>query len=168
MRFPSHYPLPIRFILPLLALSLSSLWAAPLEKIQNWPQAAGPSGNWAAESADAPLNWSVIRNENILWKTTLPEVGQGGIAVWGDHLFITTLKPEEDKKPSGREVVGYCLDARDGKILWTAELPGNASSVPGYFFSDATSPSPITDGEYVWFFNACGSIGCYKLNGERV
>ncbi|MEK0446936.1 MAG: hypothetical protein RLZZ399_2257 [Verrucomicrobiota bacterium] len=133
-----------------------------------WPQAGGPKGNWMAENGSAPAQWSVVRNEGIVWKTTLPEGGQGGIAVWGDRLFLTTLQPEEGKKPNGRDVVGYCVDARDGRILWEVRLPGKATSVPAYFFSDATSPSPVTDGEHVWFFNACGSIGCFDFTGKQV
>ena len=106
--------------------------------------------------------------KHFAWRTTLPEVGQGGIAVWGDRVFVTTLKPEDGQRPNGKEVIGYCLDARNGKILWTVALPGSTVSVPAYFFSDATSPTPITDGNHVWFFNACGSIGCYDYDGGRV
>ena len=134
---------------------------------QNWPQASGPNGNWATEGTKAPARWSVARGEGIVWKTPLPEGGQGGIAVWGDRLFLTTLKPEEGIKPNGRDVVVYCLDATDGRVLWSDTLPGQESSVPAYFFSDATSPSPVSDGESVWFFNACGSIGCYDFAGKR-
>jgi hypothetical protein len=140
----------------------------PADAERYWPQAAGPHGTWSVDATEAPIHWSGARDEHFAWRTTLPEVGQGGIAIWGDRVFVTTLKPEEGKRPNGKEVIGYCLDARNGKILWTVELPGNAVSVPAYFFSDATSPSPITDGKHVWFFNACGSVGCYDYDGARV
>ncbi|HZK80456.1 MAG TPA: PQQ-binding-like beta-propeller repeat protein [Humisphaera sp.] len=134
----------------------------------NWPQAAGPNGTWSVEANDVPIHWSVARNQGLIWQTTLPEEGQGGIAIWNDRVFLTTLKPEEGKKPTGRDVVGYCLDARDGKILWTVPLPGSETSIPAYFFSDATSPSPLTDGKHVWFFNACGSLGCFDYTGKQI
>jgi hypothetical protein len=133
-----------------------------------WPQAGGPHGNWAVAADQVPVKWSVARNEGIVWRTTLPETGQGGIAIWGDHVFLTTLKPEDGKPPLGKDIIGYSLDARDGRILWTVNLPGSATSVPAYFFSDATSPSPVTDGKHVWFFNACGSVGCYDFAGKQV
>ena len=161
----------------LLGLALDSLPDAraeaaaepfPAEAGRYWPQAAGPHGTWSVDANDAPIRWSGARNEGFAWRTTLPEEGQGGIAVWGDRVFVTTLKPEEGKRPNGKEVVGYCLDARNGKVLWTVELPGSTASVPAYFFSDATSPSPITDGKHVWFFNACGSVGCYDCDGAKV
>ena len=141
----------------------------PVEGGENqWPQAGGPNGSWAVDASDAPIKWSGARNEGIVWRTALPEEGQSGIAVWGDRIFLTTLKPEEGKRPAGRDVVAYCIDARDGKILWTAPLPGSASSVPAYFFSDASSPTPVTDGQHVWFFNACGSMGCYDFDGKKI
>ncbi len=136
---------------------------------QQWPQAAGPNGNWSVEAdRKVPVKWSVARGEGVVWRTPLPETGQGGIAVWGNRVFLTTLKPEDGKPPSGKEIVGYCLEARSGKILWTVTLPGRETSVPAYFFSDATSPSPVTDGHHVWFFNACGSVGCYDFSGKQV
>lgn len=152
----------------LLTLSPLRVSAADTVWEKAWPQAGGPEGNWMAENGSAPAQWSVVRNEHIVWKTTLPEGGQGGIAVWGDRLFLTTLQPKEGTTPDGRAVVGYCVDARDGRILWTVPLPGKATSVPAYFFSDATSPSPVTDGEHVWFFNACGLVGCYDFAGKQV
>ena len=56
-----------------------------------WPQAAGPHANWSAPEAHAPTAWSVARNENILWRCPLPNSGQGGIAVVGDRVYLTTF-----------------------------------------------------------------------------
>lgn len=137
---------------------------------ENWPQAAGPNGSWAAKGRDVPIHWSVTRNQNILWRTTLPEEGQSGIAVWGDRLFLTTMKPLPDASASkeGHDIVGVCLDNRTGKILWTVELPGSEDSTYAYGFSDSTTPTPVTDGKHVWFFNASGAVGCWDYNGKPV
>jgi outer membrane protein assembly factor BamB len=162
----------IRCFAVLLALALAAHASNPLVPVAGgeyqWPQAGGPQGNWSVQAEGVPVRWSVARGEGVVWRTTLPETGQGGIAVWGDRVFLTTLKPEEGKLPLGKEVTGYCLDARDGKILWTVNLPGSETSVPAYFFSDATSPSPVTDGKHVWFFNACGAVGCYDFAGKQI
>jgi hypothetical protein len=37
-----------------------------------------------------------------------------------------------------------------------------------YAYSDSTSPTPITDGKYVWFFNASGSMGCWDFDGKEI
>lgn len=148
----------------LLAAAASLL---PAARAQNWPQAAGPDGNWQS-ARGAPVRWSVARGENILWRTPLPETGQSGIAVWGDRLFLTTMKPLPDAAAprEGADIVGYCLDARTGKILWRVDLPGTEASPYAYGFSDSSSPTPVTDGEAVWFVNASGSIACCDLAGK--
>lgn len=137
--------------------------------VATWPQASGPEGNWTVK-AKAPVQWSVTRNQNIVWRTPLPEAGQGGIAVWGDNLFLATMKPlpSETAAKEGAEAVGYCLDAKTGKILWTVDLPGTEPATYAYGFSDSTTPGPVTDGRYVWFFNASGSVGCYDFSGKRI
>ena len=47
----------------------------------DWPQAGGPNGSWHVRSAaKPPTEWSVALNQNIVWKTALPNGGQSGIA----------------------------------------------------------------------------------------
>ena len=60
-----------------------------------WPQAGGPEGNWQTTGKPAVTSWSVARNQNILWKTLLPNGGQSGIAVSKDRLFLTTFTEGE-------------------------------------------------------------------------
>lgn len=136
---------------------------------ENWPQAAGPHGNWHVAADNPPVSWSVALDKNILWRTELPNGGQSGIAVWGDRVFLTTFPPvrEEDEK-HGADILGHCLDARTGKILWTVELPGKVPSPLMYAYSDSTTPSPVTDGERVWFFNASGLVAAFDFQGKRL
>jgi len=135
----------------------------------NWPMAAGPNGSWTAPG-DAPVKWSVTTGKNIRWRTTLPEGGQSGIAVWGDRLFLTINRPLSDgtKIAQGADIVGYCLDANNGRVLWTVPLPGTKVMQHTGLFSDATSPTPIADAQHVWFTNACGMMGCWDHQGNKV
>lgn len=153
-----------------LAAWLVCLSAAASAEGTDWPQAAGPNGSWSAWGHPMPTQWSVTGNRNILWRTRLPEEGQSGIAVWGNRLFLTTMKPLPDAAASkeGSDVVGYCLDSRTGKILWTVDLPGSEKSTYAYGFSDSTTPGPVTDGASVWFVNASGSMGCWDYSGKTI
>jgi len=140
---------------------------------ENWPQAAGPNQNWTVETKEAvPLKWSVEKKENIKWRVSWPETGQSGIAVWEDRLFLTTMKPlEADAKvKKGTDIVLYCFHADDGKLLWKETLEGDpqAKSIYAYGFSSSSSPTPITDGKHVWFYNASGQMGCWTVEGEKV
>ena len=134
-----------------------------------WPQAAGPDGSWSIHGPEAPLAWSVSRDQNILWRAPLPNGGQSGIAVWGDRLFLTTFDryKEGDPKFSG-DILGHCLDAKNGKILWSVKLHGPTPSPMLYAYSDSTSPTPMTDGKQVWFINNSGEMGCWDYAGNEV
>lgn len=166
------YSVPMYWLIALLigASLLSPTGAISKTAAQNWPQAAGPNGNWSAHGKSVPLHWSVARNQNIVWRTTLPEEGQSGIAVSGDRLFLTTMKPLVDANASreGHDIVGYCLDSRTGKILWTVDIAGTENSTYAYGFSDSTTPTPVTDGKHVWFCNSSGTVGCWDFAGRNV
>jgi len=139
----------------------------------NWPQAAGPNGDWTVSTnRNVPTSWSAERNENIQWRVSLPETGQSGIAVWENRLFLTTMKPlaADSNAKRGSDIVIYCFDANTGKRLWQHDLPGDpkATSIYAYGFSSSSSPTPITDGKHVWFWNASGSMGCWTVDGQQV
>lgn len=138
-------------------------------RAQDWPQASGPNLNWKAEGSEPPLRWSVVGGDNILWRSSLPEGGQSAVTIWGDRAFVTTHRPmDENSDRLEPNIVGYCLDANTGRILWTVDLPGTDPVQTAGIFSDATAFAPIADGEHVWFFNRCGSMGCFDFQGKPV
>ena len=137
----------------------------------SWPQAAGPHANWIVPEATAPTEWSVARNENILWRCPLPNSGQGGIAVVGDRIFLTTF-PEQavDGPRQSNRVLGHAIDRATGRIVWSRELRADhgRASPQMYAFSDSTSWSPIADDARVWFFNSSGVMACFTHDGAEV
>lgn len=136
---------------------------------ENWHQAAGPNGNWQIEG-NPVVQWSATRNENIRWRTELPEAGMSNVTVWGSHVFVTTHVPitSIEQKNSVKDIVGYCLDASTGDIKWQVTLPGSVFISLAGGFTDGSVFAPVTDGEHVWFFNRCGSMGCYDFDGKQV
>lgn len=134
-----------------------------------WPQASGPNGNWSVAGA-APVKWSVVRNENIVWKSELPEGGQSAVTIWKDQLFLTCHPPLSSSADSGTSthITGYCMDRRTGDIEWTVTVPGSVAVGTAGIFSDATVFAPVTDGRHVWFFNRSGGIGCFDMDGKQV
>ena len=96
----------------------------------------------------------------------MPNGGQSGIAVSRDKLFLTTFADGE--KGFSTRITGHAVDRKTGKILWSANLEGVTKSPMMYSYSDSTSPSPITDGQYVWFTNSSGEMGCWTVDGKEV
>ena len=153
----------------LMCIGLLLLANTCLLASENWPQAAGPSGNWQTDG-DAAVQWSVTRNENIRWRTPLPEAGMSNVTAWGNRVFVTTHVPIKSlaEKNGVKDIIGFCLDADTGKVLWQVSLPGTSFISLAGGFTDGTVFAPITDGEHVWFFNRCGSMGCYDFSGKQV
>ncbi|MGX1929313.1 outer membrane protein assembly factor BamB family protein [Flagellimonas sp. 2504JD4-2] len=158
--------------LPLI-LSLVFYLTISAQKNNNWPQPAGPNGDWTLTTEDkVPTEWSVTTGKNVLWKAELPEGGQSGITIWDDTIFLTVMKPihriEEGKGIKGADVHGLCIDAKDGKIIWKKELKGSVDSEYMYGFSDSSTPGPVTDGKHVWFYNASGNLSCFDFQGNLI
>jgi outer membrane protein assembly factor BamB len=156
-------------LLIILIAATGILISAPVYAAEHWPQAAGPNGNWQVEG-QPPTRWSATRGENIRWRTPLPEAGMSGVTIWGNRAFVTTHVPIKKlaEKEAVKDIIGFCLDADTGKILWQVNLPGSAFISLAGGFSDGTVFAPITDGKQVWFFNRCGSMGCYDFAGKEV
>ena len=153
-----------------LVVALSSISLAQ----QSWPDHRGPNGNYhLATKTEFPTHWSVTTDRNIRWRMPLPETGHSGIAVWENRLFLTCFRKltADDNGPNGTwasETRGYCLDVDTGKILWSCDLPGRRPNQVNGTFTDATTPTPMTDGKHVWFVNAGGFMACHTLDGKRV
>lgn len=156
-----------KFAILTTAWLLSGL--AQLGADENWQQAAGPNGNWQTDGKP-PVQWSVTRNENVRWRTPMPEAGMSNVTIWGDRVFVTSHVPIKalEEKDSVRDIIGFCLDANSGEVLWQVTLKGSVFISLAGGFTDGTVFAPITDGKCVWFFNRCGSMGCYDWEGNRI
>ena len=156
----------------ILAAALSCCCSAGLGantgESRGWPQAAGPDGTWRVSGQTAPTSWSVTRNENILWRCALPNGGQSGIAVWGDRAFLTTFDSLQPGEKFSGSILGHCVNTESGELLWSVKLSGPTPSPVLYAYSDSTSPTPVTDGEHVWFTNNSGEMGCWDFEGREI
>ncbi len=67
----------------------------------------------------------------------------------------------------GKDVLLYCVNRYSGELLWQRKVAGVTPAMYNYTFSDATSPSPVTDGNYVWVVNASGGIAAFDMDGNE-
>ncbi len=128
-----------------------------LGSADNWPQWRGIHNDGISQETDIPLEWN--ESENIAWRTELP--GQAGATpcVWGDQIFLTSAE--------GNDLVLLCIQATDGKLQWKQKVgSGNQDARAGE--GNSASPSPSTDGQFVWAFFGTGVLGCYTTTGKEV
>ena len=47
-------------------------------------------------------------------------------------------------------------------------MPGRRPNQVNGTFTDSTTPTPVTDGNHVWFVNAGGFMACHTMHGRRI
>src|SRR6185295_16555327 len=105
----------------------------------NWPGWRGPTANGISTEKNLPVKWST--NENVRWRTPLPERGNSTPIIWGNRVFIT--QPVET---DNRRTV-MCFDRASGKALWQQGVNGQKD--PTHETNPYCSGSPVTDGRRV-------------------
>src|SRR5216683_1949678 len=72
----------------------------------HWPGWRGPDGNGISKEKDLPLRWST--NQNVRWRTPLPERCNSTPVVWGSRIFITQPIEKENR------CTVMCFNQQDG------------------------------------------------------
>jgi outer membrane protein assembly factor BamB len=135
-------------------------------RADNWPQWRGPEGNGVSRESGLPLAWS--ETENIVWKADLPAWGTSTPAVWGDAIFLT-VQHDDGKLQVLR------LNASDGQIAWTRDV-GSAEMVREaekrsvqkfHRLHNGASPSPVTDGQTVFYHFGNGELAAFDFAGNQ-
>ena len=143
----------------LLVRSLVVVFALLALAVQaaNWPGWRGADGLGVCTERNVPEQWSA--NENVRWKTPLPEAGNSTPIVWGDRIFLT--------QPVGKQRTLMCLDRANGKVLWQ-QGPTYTEPEESHETNPYCSASPVTDGQRViaWFGSA--GVYCYDFAGKEL
>ncbi len=149
----------------LMAVVLTGcLWA-------NWPQWRGPESNGAAPKAhNLPVTWS--DSQNIQWRTKLPSWSAATPAVWQDWIFVTSaeegsprLRSEIPGDATRDKIFLISIDRKDGSIRWQRQIDSGNQL---FRKQNSATPSPITDGRYVWIMTGNGKLTCLTLDGKEV
>jgi len=144
------------------ALAASALALAHVAKAEEWPQWRGPRRDGSSLETGLPIRWS--DTENVAWKTPIPGKGHSSPIVWGDRIFVTTAQPRELRR------ILLCLDARDGKVLWSCDVLVAPREKINKLNSYASS-TPATDGKHVFVAfqdRARMFVACYDFDGNKL
>jgi outer membrane protein assembly factor BamB len=124
----------------------------------NWPHWRGPTFDGHAAPGNWPVRWDA---KSVLWKTPLKGRGQSSPIVWGERIFLTTALE------NGKDRVVFCLDRKDGKLLWEhvawTGTPEKTHKMNGW-----ATASCATDGERVVAFFGRGGLHCYSVDGKQL
>jgi len=169
----------LKFFL-LAALLAMALGAADRER--QWPHWRGPHlDGTSPQAANLPLTWS--ETENVVWRARLPSWSAATPIVWEDTVFVTSAEEGFTDNTGGSGLVSaalnriksalnfsdglllIALNRRDGSIRWQ-QVIGEGNKV--LYKQNMASPSPVTDGRYVWVVTGLGELHCFDFNGKKI
>ncbi|MGE0129953.1 MAG: PQQ-binding-like beta-propeller repeat protein [Blastocatellales bacterium] len=165
-----------------------SAFAQSRDEASNWPQWRGPQSRGVSEEKNLPDEWSP--DKNIIWKTAIPGRGHSSPVVWGNRVFLTT-SIEGDVIPGAKAVQHVrngqiwvhpdavagnrkhtlnvlCLDRDSGKILWERVAYEGTVYDDRHRKNTYASPTPVTDGKYVYSFFEAEGLYCHDFNGKLI
>lgn len=139
----------------MLIVLVTLVWSTPVPA-QNWSQWRGDRLDGVSSELFLPTEWSPTKN--VAWKLPMPGPAGSTPVIWGDHIFLTSVA--DDK------LLLMCISDK-GKELWQREIGAGNKDVRGDEGNSA-SPSPCTDGKYVWAFMGTGDLACYDFAGNEI
>jgi outer membrane protein assembly factor BamB len=143
----------IMLIFALVPISL--LIQLTIVTADNWPQWRGPMLNGTSNEQGLPFKWSMT--ENIVWKLAMPDRSASAPIIWEERIFLNVA--------AGKEIYLWCIDRRQGSILWKKLLGGENRRQRK---QNMSSPSPVADGKNVWVMTGTGIIKCFDFNGNEL
>jgi outer membrane protein assembly factor BamB len=131
-----------------LCLLTSAAWA------ENWPQWRGPRLDGTSAETNLPVKWS--HTENVVWTLPLPARSGSTPVIWKDHLFLNVA--------AEGKIALWAVDRRTGKVLWQRHLSDGDRMQRKHNMS---SPTPVTDGEWVWALTGTGILKAFDFQGNE-
>ena len=136
-------------------ITCAFLFAQAASFAGNWPQWRGPNQNGSASEKNLPATWSAT--ENVTWKLALPAFSGSTPIIWEDRIFLNS--------GDGTELSLWCVDRNKGTPIWKKHLgPGNVKVRK----QNMSSPSPVTDGKYVWVLTGTGVFKAFDFEGNEL
>ena len=141
----------------ILLCALVSVCLSESAHAENWPHWRGPNFNGSSSEQKLPAEFS--KTNHVQWVAPLPGPAAATPIIWGDHVFISSTDLRT------KTLRALALDRRTGKELWNHEI------TQGYQLDDRSnlaSPSPVTDGQLVYFFYGTGDLVAFDFAGNKV
>jgi outer membrane protein assembly factor BamB len=142
----------------ILSFAIVLLLSVPVILADNWPQWRGPDLNGVSNEKNLPTRWGSA--DNVAWRLALPGWSASTPVIWSDRVFLNV--------PEGETIYLWCVDKKQGHLLWKKPLRGRASKSTTHPKHNASTPSPVTDGKNVYALNALGSLHSFDFVGNEI
>jgi len=123
----------------------------------DWPQWRGPFFNGSTDEKNLPCSWS--QTEGIAWVSPLPGPSGATAIICNGRVFVSSTVKESP------DFVALCFDAQNGRQLWEKHI---GSDTRNFRRNNMASPSPVTDGKYVFFLYGSGDLVGFDYEGNKL
>lgn len=123
-----------------------------------WSQFRGTNSAGVAED-EQPLPVEFGPSQNCLWKTAL-SIGHSSPCIWGDHIFLTSFDPAENKLET------LCINRQNGEIEWRKTAPAEKIEASHELGNPAASTA-AADAERVYVYFGSYGLLCYDHAGNE-
>lgn len=169
--------------LSIILLSIITEGYSQKQYEEQWPGFRGPGAKGYIENAKTPTSWNIDSSNNIIWRTSIPGLGHSCPVVWDDYLFVTTAVSEMKEESLKVGLYGdidmaadsglmeyrvYCLNKRDGNILWERVAHKGIPKSKRHTKSSHANSTPATDGKYLVVNFGSEGLFCYDFSGEMI
>jgi outer membrane protein assembly factor BamB len=141
------------------------LLAVTARATDDWPEFRGPTGQGLSTAKKLPTEWNGEEKKNIAWHQAVPGRGWSSPVIHDGKVYLTTAVPTG--KEEGQQLRALCLDAGSGSILWSKEVFEQGEAKMHEKNSHA-SPTPITDGKFLFVHFGANGTACLDLAGEKI
>ncbi len=170
-------------------------WSAAVAAVSadDWPHWRGQQANGVSSEQTLPTRWSTT--ENVAWKAAIAGLGISTPIVSGDRVFVTSQLGSGISRPgprlvqggdatamgeralgSGRSAAGedktvFIVEAfgrADGKRVWERRIEAEGALTPTHEKHNLATPSPVTDGTFVFAVFGTGQLLALDRNGTVV
>lgn len=143
---------------------LGSLLSLPAADQPQWGQAW--SRNQVSPERGLPATFDPTSGSNVLWSVELGTETHGSPIVAGGRVYIGTNNGHpRDARHHGDRGVLFCLDERDGGLLWQLIVPKRTEDIYlDWPNSGICSPATV-EGDRVYLVNNRGEVLCLDARG---
>ena len=138
---------------------VASLLAGSAVRAENWPNWRGP--NYDGSTSETNLPDTLNLEKNLAWKVAVPGRGGATPIIWDDKVFISSADD------ATKDLVAVCYSRLDGKELWRTKI-GTGDNSPRNGRNNMASPTPVTDGQGVYYLYGTGDLAKLDMDGKIV
>ncbi len=133
-------------------------------RAENWPEFRGPTGQGLYSGKNLPTEWSTTKN--VAWVSPIAGKGWSSPIIQDGKIYLTSAIVTPDKKDVSLIAVG--VDAENGKTLWETEVFRDPKAPKIHGKNSHASPTPITDGKFIYVHFGHQGTACLDFNGKIV